>query len=129
MKKILLFIATIVLGCCMVTAPVFAEECTQTQLDRGCVNTSILGNGCSCDDGTGNSILRILRLVADIMMIGVGIFAAIGIGIVGTQYLTAGGNEEKTKKAKRRLLEIVIGLFAYVVLYAALKFLLPDFTP
>ena len=61
------------------------------------------------------------------MTIGIGILGLIGILIVGTQYLTAGGNEEKTKKAKRRMFEIVIGLVAYVVLYSFLRWLLPNF--
>ena len=47
--------------------------------------------------------------------------------MVGIQYLTAGGNEEQTRKAKRRMLEIVIGIVAYVILYAGLRWLLPEF--
>ena len=61
------------------------------------------------------------------MSIGVGILGVLGIVIVGIQYLTAGGNEEQTRKAKRRMFEIVIGLVAYVLVYAFLKFLLPTF--
>ena len=59
------------------------------------------------------------------MTVGVGILGVIGITIVGIQYLTAGGNEEKTRKAKRRMFEIVIGLVVYVVFYAFLKWLMP----
>lgn len=68
-------------------------------------------------------IAGVLTLVVDILTIGVGIFAVIAIVIVGIQYMTAGGNEEQTRKAKRRLFEIVIGVVAYVVLYALLKWL------
>ncbi|MBQ6375332.1 hypothetical protein IJJ37_00105 [Candidatus Saccharibacteria bacterium] len=71
----------------------------------------------------------ILKLVVEIMTIGIGIVGAIGITIAGIQYITAGGNEEQTRKAKRRIFEIVIGLFAYVLIYAALTFLIPDFQP
>ena len=59
------------------------------------------------------------------MSIGIGILGVIGITIVGIQYLTAGGSEEKTRKAKRRMFEIVIGIVAYVLLYWFLKWLLP----
>lgn len=85
------------------------------------------GERCLKDDGNGSSVMHILELVVDIMTIGVGILGVVGISIVGVQYLTAGGNEEKTRKAKRRMFEIIIGLAAYAVLYMALKWLLPSF--
>lgn len=120
MRKILLSLLAIVMGLAFVVpAPVFAEE--------KCVNTSILGGGEVCDDGKGSSIRDILNLVVDIMTIGIGILGVVGISIVGIQYLTAGGNEEKTRKAKRRLFEIVIGLVAYAVIYFLLKWLLPSY--
>lgn len=84
------------------------------------VQTSIIECG---DDQSG--IGYILSLVINIATVGIGILAAIGIGVSGVQYLTAGGNEEKTRKAKRRILEVVIGLMAYVMLYALLQWLLP----
>lgn len=93
-----------------------------------CVSTAILGQGNQvCDDGNGSSIIDILKLVVNIMSIGVGVLGVVGITIVGIQYLTAGGNEEKTRTAKRRILEIVIGLAAYAAAYAILQWLLPSF--
>ena len=144
MKKLLLALVAVIMGGFMVatpivaSAPVFAEE--------KCVLTNILGNAtcdkdgnrvyvsdedkrkgnyfnCSCDSGDGESVRNIFEEIVDIMTVGIGILAAIGITIVGIQYLTAGGSEEKTRKAKRRLLEIVIGIAAYIVLYALLKWL------
>lgn len=93
---------------------------------KECIKTNVLGSGGEyCDDGNGGGVKHILQLVLDIMTIGIGILGVLGIVIVGIQYLTAGGNEEKTRKAKRRLLEIVIGLVAYVLIYAILGWLLP----
>lgn len=69
------------------------------------------------------SIDEILQLILDILVIGVPILGVLGITIVGIQYLTAGGNEEQTRKAKRRMLEIVIGVILYVVLFALLQWL------
>ena len=63
------------------------------------------------------------------MTVGIGILGAIGITVAGIQYITAGGNEERTRKAKRRIFELVIGFFAYILIYAALTFLVPDFKP
>ena len=108
--------------------PVMAV-CNEVQLQNGCVSTSILSGGCSCDDGSGSEIMRILNLVVSIMTIGIGILGVVGITVVGIQYLTAGGSEEQTRKAKRRLFEIVIGLVAYVLIYALLSWLIPDFHP
>ncbi|MBR3138508.1 hypothetical protein IKG38_00605 [Candidatus Saccharibacteria bacterium] len=125
MKKIIsLFITAfaIIASLGSITAPVYADgECPE-----GCVPTAILGeNHCSCDDGNGSGVMHILNTVIDIMTIGIGILGVIGISVVGIQYLTAGGSEEKTRKAKRRMFEIVIGLVAYVILYAVVKWLMP----
>lgn len=132
MKKILSIIAALVLGVSVVAgAPamatsnlttIFAEE-TSTG-----ASTSILKTcGDQAGGKNGEGIFCVLNFVVDIMTIGIGILGVIGITIVGIQYLTAGGSEEKTRKAKRRMFEIVIGLVAYVLIYAALKWLLPTF--
>lgn len=122
-KKILLSITVVFVGGFLTVVPVFAD------CPENCVPTAILGeNGCKCDDGKGSSIVDILKLVVDIMTIGIGILGVIGISITGIQYLTAGGSEEKTRKAKRRMFEIVIGLVAYVLIYAILSWLLPSFS-
>jgi len=112
------------------TTPVFADTpCTCANGDSGTKpDTAILGNS-ACDCGHGESIIGILSLIVNIMTIGIGILGVIGISVVGIQYPTAGGNEEKTHKAKRRMFEIVIGLAAYVVIYALLNWLIPDFKP
>lgn len=146
MKKLLLGILSVIIIGGVAVTPVFADN------DDGgnCTLTSVLGgskcrvdshsgevikdedNGtlnCSCDDGKGSSITHILNLVIDILTIGVGILGVIGITVVGIQYLTAGGNEEKTRKAKRRMFEIIIGLVAYVLIYAVLNWLVPNFRP
>ncbi|MBQ1298598.1 hypothetical protein IIY24_02055 [Candidatus Saccharibacteria bacterium] len=101
-----------------------ASGTTTVPMTGNCVNTAILfGGGEVCDDDNGDSIFQLLYNVVDIMTIGVGILGVIGITIAGIQYLTAGGSEEKTRKAKRRIFEIVIGLVAYALFYAILKWL------
>lgn len=137
-KKIICSILAIFLGAFCALTPVSAQDNSTTadlnnaaasnsKKDDGCVSTSIIGNGEVCDSGDGDSIMNLLILVVDIMTIGVGILGVVGITIVGIQYLTAGGNEERVRKSKRRMLEIVIGLAAYVVAYAVLRFLIPGF--
>ena len=129
MKKLLttfaIIIATIV-GVSFFATPVFADSCTCEDGGKG-VRTSIIGGGCSCDSGNGDSVINVLNSVVDILTVCIGILGVIGITIVGIQYLTASGNEEKLKKAKRRMFEIIIGLVAYVLIYSFLRWLLPTF--
>ncbi|MBR3248545.1 hypothetical protein IKF89_00750 [Candidatus Saccharibacteria bacterium] len=131
MKKIAFSLLLIFIGTIIISAPVFAE------CPEGSVPTAILGgdgmivggtNGERCLVGTDNgaTISHIFKTIIEIMTIGVGLLAILGITIVGIQYLTAGGNEEQTRKAKRRMTEIVIGLVAFVGFGSALFFLIPD---
>ena len=123
MKKLATIIITFILSLASFNIPVFATSAPET---FG-VETAILTNCGQAEGGEGQGITCILNLVIDILTIGIGILGVIGITVSGIQYLTAGGSEEKVRKAKRRLFEIVIGLVAYVLIYAALKWLLPSF--
>ena len=120
MKKFLSLITAAILAFSISFAPttmVAAEETKSTS------QAAIL-TGCA---GDSDGVMCILKLVVDIMSIGIGILGVIGITVVGIQYLTAGGDEGKTRKAKQRMFEIVIGLVTYVVIYAILRWLLPTF--
>lgn len=96
--------------------------------DKHCVDTIILGPGDHkvCDED-GQSIFALVSFIISIMTIGVGILGVIGISVTGIQYLTAGGNEEQTRKAKRRMFEIIIGLAVYAVFFVAMQWLVKDF--
>lgn len=85
------------------------------------VETSII----ECGGGGDAGIWHILSLAINIMTIGVGILAIIGILWAGITYLTAGGSEDKVLMAKRRLSQIVIGLAAFAVVWAFSQWLLP----
>lgn len=98
------------------TLKVFAEE---VQCDGG-VNTALFG--CYRD-----GIWGILELAIDVLTIGIGAAAVLGIVISGIQYMTASGDPAQMTKAKRRLIEIVIGILAYGVFYSVLKWLIPNF--
>lgn len=101
--------------------PVFAAK-------DGCVDTIILGGDeHKVCDNDGSSIYALLRMIIDIMTIGVGILGVIGISVTGIQYLTAGGSEEKTRKAKQRMFEIIIGLAVYATFFLVMQWLIKDF--
>ena len=124
MKKLLAIITAFVLGFSLVsTSPAFATAGPATTFG---VETAILKDCGGKEAGSGEGIKCVVQLVVDILSIGVGIFGVIGIAITGIQYLTAGGSEEQTRKAKRRLFEIIIGLAVYAVAAALLSWLLPD---
>lgn len=119
LKRTIALVVMLVLGFSSINAPVFAASPAESfgveaNILKGCANDS---------DG----VMCILRLVVIIMSVCIGVLAVIGITVAGIQYLTAGGNEDKTKKAKRRLYEIVIGLLAYVLIALLLGWLIPNF--
>lgn len=132
MQKLFTSITVLLMGVGLVapalnTAPVYATDGTTTFGAKAAILTGCAG--VEENEGNGAGIKCIVRLVVDIMSVLIGIVGVIGIVVVGIQYLTAGGNEEQTRKAKRRLFEIVIGLVAYAVAYALLAWLLPGFDP
>jgi len=72
-----------------------------------------------------SGVMGLLGLVLDIMSAGVGIVAVGGIAYGALLYTTAGGSQEQVKKAIGIIQNVIIGLVAYVSLYAFLQFLLP----
>jgi hypothetical protein len=96
------------------TVPASAFDCKN--------DTSIIKVDC---DDKGSGIGGILQLVLTILTAGVAIAAIAGISIAAFTYTTAGGNEEKVKKSKDRILQIVIGLLVYGIMWAALQWLIP----
>lgn len=98
-----------------------------TTVDLGDVNsecTSILpGDWCEGDGSAG--ISGILNLVLNIMTMGVGILATVGLIISGIQWLTARDNENQVIKAKSRIFNIVIGIALWGVMYMLLAWLTP----
>mgnify|MGYP001057835233 CR=1 FL=1 len=84
------------------------------------VETSILPNSVT-------DIQTLLLLIVKILFYGLGAAAVVGVVVAGIMYLTARDNEAQVTKAKTRLLEIVIGLVAWALMYTALHFLIPGF--
>ena len=119
MKKKLFLILTAALLFFVLASSLIKTEAVSAASCGG-VDTAII----ECGDKE-SGIGQILKLVINILSIGVGILAVIGITVVGIQYLTAGSNEEQVRKSKRRLIEIVIGIIAYVLLYALIQWLIP----
>lgn len=77
------------------------------------------------DDGEGCGVYMILNFIIEIITYGIAIAGAIGIVVTGIIWLTAKGSEEQVTKAKRRFLDIIIGLMVYIILWAILSLVLP----
>lgn len=67
----------------------------------------------------------ILRLVLNILVYGLGAAAVLGVIIAGIQYMTARDDVAQVAKAKKRLIEIVIGLVAWALMFTVLNWLIP----
>lgn len=95
---------------------------TNNSTSTDCPPTAIL-NISGCSDGSG--IYEILALGLSIVTYGVGAAAVIGVIISAYQYITARDNAAQVAKAKNRILQIVIGLAIWVLIWGILQFLLP----
>ncbi len=118
MKKILAGLMAVAMVFCAtigLAQPTFA--------DCGGVPTSII----DCDDTgeNGGGIFAILLIILNVLTFGIGIAGTLGIIIAGIMYLTARDDQGQLVKAKNMLINIVIGLAAYAVMWAFLQWLLP----
>lgn len=88
-------------------------------------DTSIIS--CKADNkGTETSgVWQLLIMVLQIMTAGVGILAVGGIVYGAVLYTTATDKAEQTKKAIGIITNVVIGIFAYGLMYVVLNFLIP----
>lgn len=88
----------------------------------GDVNTSI-DFGCKGD--TTNSIASIMLYVINFLAIGVGIAVVGGIAWGGWIYASSNGDAGKAKEGRMIVINAVIGLVLFLVLWAAVNFLVP----
>ena len=88
------------------------------------VDTNIIGGG-QVDVADGQGIYDILRLIVTILTYGLGVAATIGVVIAGVMYLTAKDSPDKVAAAKKRLIEVVLGLVAWAMMAAVLNWLIP----
>lgn len=92
---------------------VFAASC-------GGVNTALI----ECESGE-NGVWAIIGTVLDVMLVAIGAAALIGIIISGIQYMTSSGNPAAMTKAKNRIVQVVIGVAALVLMWAFMQWIIP----
>lgn len=105
-----------------------ADTTPPTASTDGCagVETSII----KCDAANGgdlkdNGVWALLLIAINILTAGIGIAAVGGIVYGAVLYTSAGDKAEQVKKAIGIITNVVIGVLAYVAMYALLQFLIP----
>jgi hypothetical protein len=106
--------------------PSFAD----TTNDSCGVQTSIISCNNVKVDKSGkslqNSALWSLLLTAiNILTAGIGIAAVAGVVYGSIMYASAGGSPDQVKKARGIIVNVVIGIVAYALMYSFLNFIIP----
>ena len=121
MRKIVMWVAGLLVGAGMFFAT--TNVAMAAAKGKNCVQTTLWGE--VCEDETGSGIYKVLQSVVDVLTAGVGVAAVIGVIIAGIQYMTAAGNEAQMAKSKSRIIQIVIGLLLWALMWAGLQWLIP----
>lgn len=108
------------------STPVFADE--ETEGDSSTTSKyegNIITDYDPSTDTDGQGIFLILNIILTVLTFAVATAGVIGLVISGIMYMTSQGDSGRMKVAKTRIIEIVIGLVAYALLYVALNWLIP----
>ena len=114
----------------IMSPPAFAEDCNPGD-DKCCggVKTSLI----TCDkditnkgkDIENNGVWGLLIMALNILTAGVGVAAVGGIVYGSILYTSAGDRSDQVKKGIGVITNVVIGIIAYVGMYAFLQFIIP----
>jgi len=100
-------------------SPVALADCAGTK-------TSLIncpGKGGKDPEQTG--LWAVLLLIINILTGLVGVLATAGVVYGSILYSTAGGNMDKVRKARVTIAQTVLGLFAYVLMYVFMNYIIP----
>lgn len=78
-----------------------------------------------CDAENGQGIKDTVKLFVNILSAGVYVAATIGIIWCGVLMITARDDPSQVAKARKRIIEIVIGLVAWVLIHVLIVFIIP----
>ena len=123
MKKVLACLFVILMSVCMLS--VFLPVNVSAADDGDC--TSLL-NGNKWCNGDENTIIELLKTIIQILTAGVVVLGTIGMIWCGFLILSARDNESQVAAAKKRLIDIVIGIVIFVLFDLAVNLLLPGKT-
>jgi len=118
-KKImsmLVLVAAITGMAAVYAPPVFALDCAV--LPSGICSTANTG-------GTTGGVFELLKWILRIMIGVVGIAAVGGMIWAGMLYLTAGDNAAQVKQSKTIIVDVVIGIVAFGLMFLIMNWLVP----
>ena len=92
------------------------------ELDSDCAE--ILKVFCPQDGDNGDAIVELFKFVVNILAAGVVVAGTIGIIVCSMMWMTARENENQVRKAKTRLVEIVIGMVLFIMIDLVINMLL-----
>lgn len=129
----LAFIGLVAAPAVIYNSPAYAEEkATEVKVTekKGNLNCSILPDDiCNPSDKSSSvensGVFVILVWVLNIMSAGIGIVAVGGIVFQAIRYASAASNQGQVADAKQNILNIVIGLVLYGLMFVLLNFLIP----
>lgn len=88
------------------------SDAVKTQFNFGC-------------QGKGGPITDLVFALIRFLSFGVGLVIAASIIYAGIMYSTSSGNPENTQAAKKRILNAVVGLVFYILIFAFIQYLVP----
>ena len=116
-KTIALCAVMAVIGIGLIVAnPAFAEE------SNNCTN--VLSSSW-CNKGSGEGVKDVIMLVVNIMTAGLFVAATVGFVWCGSLIITARDDPAQVAKARKRMIEIVIGLVVWILSAVAINLLIP----
>ncbi|MBR3378415.1 Ig-like domain-containing protein [Candidatus Saccharibacteria bacterium] len=92
-------------------------------VEEGACTSILPGNWCSNKDATG--ISNVVNFILTILTGGAVVAGTIGLIVCGVMWMSARDDEVAVVKAKRRMANIVIGVVAWVLVYALANLVIP----
>ena len=99
-----------------------AEEESGSSKDKSKDCTSILPKSWCSEGEDGKSLKSLLNVILNVITAGVTVLGILGVTIAGIQYATARDNEAQVVAAKKRILEVVIGLALWILFGVVLNY-------
>ena len=88
---------------------------------------TILRDWCDEAENDGEkTLMDMIKFTITILSVGIGVLATIGLIVCGYLIMSARDNEAQVQKAKKRMVEIVIGIVLWALGALALLLIIPD---
>lgn len=101
-----------------VAVPVFADSANRGDCEEG---QEEIAN----DPANGGAIIVYLKMILKLLNIAIGMIIILMLIIAGVQYITSAADPGQVKAAKDRIMNAIIALVLYMLMFAILNFLIP----